>query len=100
VLVTVGFDPVEYEPRLWNTDPHRAVIHLDEIPADVDNHYQPTVELRGDIAATLIELTRPLSGLRLSDEETPPAESEPDSVDGLTRHHLRERLTRLDGHVL
>src|SRR5260370_39323387 len=56
VLVTVGFDPVEYDPRLWNTDPSRMVIHIDEIPADIDNDYQPTVELRGDIAATLTEL--------------------------------------------
>jgi acetolactate synthase-1/2/3 large subunit len=67
VLVTVGFDPVEYDPRLWNTDPNRTVIHIDEIPADIDNDYQPTVELRGDIAASLSELTRLLSGLRLSD---------------------------------
>ena len=26
VLVTVGFDPVEYDLRLWNTDPRRTVI--------------------------------------------------------------------------
>jgi len=67
VLLTVGFNPVEYDPRLWNTDPGRTVIHIDEVPADIDNHYQPTVELRGDIAATLGGLTRLLSGLRLSD---------------------------------
>ncbi len=67
VLVTVGYDPVEYEPRLWNSDPARTVIHIDEIPADIDNHYQPTCELRGDIAATLTALIPPLSGLRLSD---------------------------------
>ena len=67
VLVTVGFDPVEYDPRLWNSDPTRTVIHIDEVPADIDNHYQPTLELRGDIAATLTELTRLLAGLRLSD---------------------------------
>jgi acetolactate synthase-1/2/3 large subunit len=67
VLVTVGYDPVEYDPRLWNTDPTRPVVHIDETPADIDNHYQPTVELRGDIAATLTELTRLLSGLQLSD---------------------------------
>jgi acetolactate synthase-1/2/3 large subunit len=67
VLVTIGFDPVEYDPRLWNTDPLRTVIHIDEMPADVDNHYQPELELRGDIAATLTELTRQLSGLRLSE---------------------------------
>ena len=67
VLVTVGYDPVEYDPRLWNPDPARTVIHIDEIPADIDNHYQPTCELRGDIAATLTALIPPLSGLRLSD---------------------------------
>jgi acetolactate synthase I/II/III large subunit len=67
VLVTVGYDPVEYDPRLWNSDPARTVIHIDEIPADIDNHYQPTLELRGDIAATLNAMTSPLSGLRLSD---------------------------------
>ena len=67
VLVTVGFDPVEYDPRLWNPDPARTLIHLDEMPADIDNHYQPTLELRGDIAATLSELTRALTGLRLDD---------------------------------
>lgn len=68
VLVTVGYDPVEYDPRLWNADPTRTVVHIDEVPADIDHHYQPAVELRGDIAATLTELTRLVSSLRLSDE--------------------------------
>jgi len=67
VLVTVGFDPVEYDPRFWNSYPTRTLIHIDEIPADIDNHYQPTLELRGDIAATLTAMIQPLSGLRLSD---------------------------------
>jgi acetolactate synthase-1/2/3 large subunit len=67
VLVTVGFDPVEYDPRFWNSDPARTLIHIDEIPADIDNHYQPTLELRGDIAATLTAMIRPLSGLQVDD---------------------------------
>ena len=70
VLVTVGFDPVEYDPRLWNSDPARTLIHIDEIPADIDNHYQPTLELRGDIAATLTAMIPLLSGLRLNDTVT------------------------------
>jgi acetolactate synthase-1/2/3 large subunit len=65
VLVTIGYDPVEYDPGLWNSDPARTLIHVDEMPADIDNHYQPTLELRGDIAATLTELTGQLTGLRL-----------------------------------
>jgi acetolactate synthase-1/2/3 large subunit len=67
VLVTVGFDPVEYDPRFWNSYPTRTLIHIDEIPAEIDNHYQPTLELRGDIAATLTAMIQPLSGLRLDD---------------------------------
>jgi acetolactate synthase I/II/III large subunit len=70
VLVTVGFDPIEYDPGLWNSDPARTLIHIDEIPADIDNHYQPTLELRGDIAATLTAMIPPLSGLRLNDTVT------------------------------
>ncbi len=68
VLVTVGFDPVEYDPRFWNWGPTRTLIHIDEVPAEIDNHYQPTLELRGDIAATLTELVASLSGQRLSAE--------------------------------
>jgi acetolactate synthase I/II/III large subunit len=70
VLVTVGFDPIEYDPQLWNSDPARTLIHIDEIPADIDNHYQPTLELRGDIAATLTAMIPPLTGLRLNDTVT------------------------------
>ncbi len=66
-LVTIGFDPVEYDPGLWNSDPARTLIHIDAIPADIDNHYQPTLELRGDIAATLTAMIRPLSGLQVDD---------------------------------
>jgi len=67
VIVTVGYDAVEYDPRLWNTAPGRTPIHLDELPADIDVHYQPTLELRGDIAATLTDLAPRLAGWRLPD---------------------------------
>jgi PAS domain S-box-containing protein len=35
----------------------RKLIHVDVLPADLDNSYRPTVELQGDIAATLKLLT-------------------------------------------
>lgn len=62
VIVAIGYDAVEYDPVLWNDDVGRTVIHIDAIPADVDNNYQPPVELRGDIAATLTALTSTLAG--------------------------------------
>ncbi|OJZ69916.1 acetolactate synthase large subunit [Mycobacterium paraffinicum] len=67
VLVAVGYDSVEYDPVLWNDDAARTVVHIDSVPADIDNHYQPTVELLGNIAATLTSLTDKLAGLTLTD---------------------------------
>ncbi|MER6351210.1 acetolactate synthase AlsS [Streptomyces sp. NPDC001634] len=68
VLVTIGYDAVEYDPKLWNTDPTRTVVHIDAVPANVDNHYQPAIELRGDVAATLRALAGHVSGLTLDAE--------------------------------
>jgi acetolactate synthase-1/2/3 large subunit len=68
VLVTVGYDPVEYDPVLWNNDVERTVVHIDSLPADVDNNYRPAMELRGNVAATLTGLTDTLLGLTLTDD--------------------------------
>jgi acetolactate synthase-1/2/3 large subunit len=66
-VIAIGYDAVEYDPELWNTDVQRTVIHIDAVPADIDNNYQPALELRGDIAATLTALTDALTGLALSE---------------------------------
>jgi acetolactate synthase I/II/III large subunit len=68
VLIAVGYDAVEYDPVLWNSDVGRTVVHIDCLPADIDNNYQPTLELRGDIAATLTALTASVAGLELTPE--------------------------------
>jgi acetolactate synthase-1/2/3 large subunit len=69
VLVAIGYDAVEYDPVLWNNHPNlqaRTIVHIDSLPADIDNNYQPALELRGDIAATLTALTGSLAGLTLT----------------------------------
>jgi acetolactate synthase-1/2/3 large subunit len=63
VLITVGYDAVEYDPVLWNNNIERTIVHIDSVPADIDNHYQPTCELLGNIAETLKGLTDNLTGL-------------------------------------
>ncbi|MEE6179379.1 acetolactate synthase AlsS [Mycobacterium sp. 050134] len=68
VLVTIGYDAVEYDPELWNNDAERTVVHIDSLPADVDNHYQPALELLGSVAATLTGLTDILIGLTLRED--------------------------------
>ncbi len=58
-MISIGYDPVEYWPSIWNKGNKRPIVHLDALPADIDNSYSPTVELIGDIAAT-IQLLTPL----------------------------------------
>jgi acetolactate synthase-1/2/3 large subunit len=61
LVITVGYDPIEFEPALWNHGKKRNLIHIDVVPEDVDNDYRPEVELTGNIAATLRALTERIS---------------------------------------
>jgi acetolactate synthase I/II/III large subunit len=61
LVITIGYDPVEYVPQEWNAKTERKIIHIDVLPADLDNCYQPYVELTGDIAQTLRALTPQIS---------------------------------------
>jgi len=57
LVITVGYDPIEFEPALWNRGKKRNLIHIDVVPEDVDSDYRPEVELTGNITATLRALT-------------------------------------------
>lgn len=52
-VVTIGYDPIEYDPSMWNTGNKRPVICIDTIAADQDHAFLPAAELVGDIGATL-----------------------------------------------
>jgi len=57
VIISVGYDPVEYDPSIWNHPRQAKIIHIDSTRADVDNFYSPAVEVLGDIAASVTALT-------------------------------------------
>jgi len=56
LVISVGYDLVEYAPARWNPDGSKRIIHIDTQPAEVDVAYQPEVELVGDIDGTLERL--------------------------------------------
>ncbi len=56
LVITVGFDPVEYDPVVWNSDEALEIVHIDAIASQIDRCYRPEVELLGDIAGTFDEL--------------------------------------------
>ncbi len=53
LVITLGYDMVEYHPRLWNADHGKRIIHIDFLPAEIDAHYHPELELIGDLSHTL-----------------------------------------------
>ena len=53
LVVTLGFDMVEYHPRLWNPNGDKPIIHADFLAAEIDEFYHPETELIGDLAHTL-----------------------------------------------
>jgi acetolactate synthase-1/2/3 large subunit len=66
VVITVGYNPVEYDPSIWNHPRSARIIHVDSTRADVDNFYSPAVEVLGDIAASLTALADLVSPLVLA----------------------------------
>jgi len=53
LVITLGFDMVEYHPKSWNPNRDKTIIHADFLPAEIDANYHPDVELIGDLAHTL-----------------------------------------------
>jgi acetolactate synthase-1/2/3 large subunit len=53
LVIALGFDMVEYQPRLWNPKRDKRIVHTDFLPAEIDEHYHPEVELVGDLAHAL-----------------------------------------------
>jgi acetolactate synthase-1/2/3 large subunit len=56
VVLTIGYDPVEYDPSFWNVGKAKTIIHLDNYPCDIDNYYQPEMELRGAVPESVSAL--------------------------------------------
>ena len=56
LVICVGVDMVEYHPRLWNPDCDKKIIHLDESPAEVDQHYILEAGVVGEISDSLARI--------------------------------------------
>lgn len=67
LVVTVGYNPIEYDARLWNAGKGRTIVHIDHVAATIDLDYRPGVEIIGDIAATIDLLASKLGPRKLDD---------------------------------
>lgn len=76
LVIAVGYDPIEYEPRNWNNEGDANIIIIDSMRAEVDKNFQPERELVGDISQTLDFLLPYMKGFKLP-------ESSREYLDGL-----------------
>jgi acetolactate synthase-1/2/3 large subunit len=60
LVITIGYDMVEWHPSHWNVGIEKKLLHIDFSPAEVDGHYRPDVDAVGDIAAMLWEINERL----------------------------------------
>ncbi len=53
LIITVGYNIVEYPPYIWNEHLDKKIISIDFAEAEVDKYYNPEVEVVGDISYSL-----------------------------------------------
>ena len=53
LIITLGYNIVEFAPIHWNTRKDNKIIHIDFKPSEVDEYYNPDLEVIGDVSNTI-----------------------------------------------
>lgn len=61
-VLAIGYDVVEYAPCFWNPRRDKHIVHIDTMPAEVDEHYLVDVGVLGDLRLSLQLLQAQMSG--------------------------------------
>ena len=83
LVLAIGYDLVEWAPKIWNSKRDKTIIHIDSTAAEVDDHYLPALEVVGEIGESLRTLASCCKG------------QAPRWLDGL---HRRDALDLLATH--
>ena len=65
LVITVGYDAIEYEPRNWNKQADLRIVALDTAAVQIDNNFTPERQLIGALADTLNFLREKIAGYEL-----------------------------------
>ncbi|NKB56695.1 MAG: acetolactate synthase large subunit [Alphaproteobacteria bacterium] len=61
VIISIGYDLVEFAPSFWNKGGDKKIIHIDFWPAEVDLDYQVDVDIVSDVADALWQMNEELN---------------------------------------
>ncbi len=70
LVITAGYDMVEWHPDRWNVGAPKKIVHIDTQPAEVDQKYNIDVEIIGDIKSALDALTAGLTAAHTARPES------------------------------
>jgi acetolactate synthase-1/2/3 large subunit len=85
LIITVGYDIVEYPPYLWNRMLDKKIINIDFVESVPDRYFNPDLEVIGDIASSVRELA----------EKIPEKREFP--IFAATRAFIEEKINAPDG---
>ena len=97
VVITIGYDIVEYAPNLWNSGADKKIIHIDFTSSESDKYYSPIIELIGDIDLTLKSI---LKQLEIANRKDPNLDCYPchkmPEIFAKTRKEIIKRISKFD----
>jgi acetolactate synthase I/II/III large subunit len=64
LVITLGYDVVEFPPANWNPNKDKKIMHIDFTPSEVDEYYSPHLEVIGDVSSILLQLQQGLKGTK------------------------------------
>lgn len=67
VVMTIGYDMVEYHPQLWNRGRPKQIICVDCVSGEVDASFEIAVDIQGDVGTTILALAGKLGHTSLVD---------------------------------
>lgn len=67
LVITIGYNMVEWPPSRWNTKGNKKIIHIARSPAEVDACYITNVELVGELKEILSTINRNLNNAHKKD---------------------------------
>lgn len=64
LIITVGYNIVEYPPFLWNYNLDKKILNIDFVQSEPDKYFNPEVEVTGDISHSLRRITEKIDKRR------------------------------------
>ncbi len=86
LVITLGYDMVEYHPRLWNPTRDKKIIHIDFLPGEIDEYYRFELDVVGDLAHTLWMLNQRLDAEPIEFDRRPVEKLRAAMIDDFEEH--------------